>query len=297
MKRHIYIIVMILSLPAMLGVSSCNVKVTHGAGTDGTQSVSLELCRDEAMDTYPEISDILLCIHDNSAKTSSAYRFTDAEGLAREHFLLNEGQYRFAGAVNMTKPYSVTEDTEPTASLSDLTVNPHEAFAYMADITVGGSGHQLVRAAVRPFLPELTVELDEAETVSGIQMEFLNMAAAVNLMDVDDEGHGATVNGVAVGVREPEFISTENGKVTTEAMRVMPTVMGESSSAIRMTVTMKDGKSMKCSIEAPVMVQSGKYILKLKVSELREYMYVNPFRIDGWTEGWAFDGTILNPEG
>ncbi len=281
----------------LLGTSACNVTVTHGAGTDGTQSVSLELSRDGATDTNPEVSDILLCIHDNSAKTSTMRRFTDAEGLAREHFLLNEGQYRFAGAVNMTKPYSVSDDAEPVASLSDLTLNPHEAFAYMADVTVGSSGHQLVRAAIRPFLPELTVELDEAEAVSAIQMEFLNMAAGVNLMNVNDEGHGVTVNGVAVGVRSPKFISTENGKVTTEAMRVMPTVMGESNSAIRMTVTMKDGKTMKCSVETPVMIQSGRYILKLKVSELREYMYVNPFRIDGWTEGWAFDGTILNPEG
>ena len=107
--------------PVLLGASGCNVKVTHGAGTDGTQSVSLELCLDGATDTYPEISDILLCIHDNSARTSKMHRFTDAEGLAREHFLLNEGQYRFAGAVNMTKPYSVTSDTEPVASLSDLT--------------------------------------------------------------------------------------------------------------------------------------------------------------------------------
>ena len=283
-------------LPAMFMASSCDIKVTHGAGTDGTQSVSLELYWDGTMDAQPEINDILLSIHDNSAKTSTAHRFTDAEGLAREYFLLNEGQYRFAGGVNMTEPYSVSDDAEPVAGLSDLTVNPHEAFAYSADVIVGGSGHQLVRAGVSPFLAELTVELDEAETVSAIQMEFLNMSAGVNLMDVNDEGHGATVNGITVGIRNPEFISTENGKVTTETMRVMPTVMNESSSAIRMTVTMKDGKTMKCSIEAPVMVQSGRYILRLKVSELREYMYVNPFKINGWTEGWSFDGTILNPE-
>lgn len=296
MKRHIHII-MVWLLPVLLGATSCNVKVTHGAGTDGTQSVSLELYRDGETDAQRQIGDIRLSIRDNSAKTSAAHRYANAEGLARERFLLGEGQYRFAGAVNMTEPYSVSDGTEPVASLSDLTVNPHEAFAYSADVTVGGSGHQLVRAAVRPFLAELTAELDGAETVSSVQFEFLNMAAGVNLMDVNDEGHGATVNGIAVGVRTPEFISTGNGTATTETMRVMPTVMNESSAAIRMTVTMKDGKKIKCSIEAPVMAQSGKYILKMKVSELREYMYVNPFRINGWTEGWTCDRAILNPEG
>ena len=78
-------------------------------------------------------------------------------------------------------------------------------------------------------------------------------------------------------------------------MRVLPTVSGETFSAIRMTVDMNDGRSMKCSIEAPEMKQGGKYILRLKVSELREYIRVSPCSIEGWTEGWTIDGAVPDP--
>lgn len=282
-------------LPAILGLASCKVNVTHGEAADGMQSVSVELYCAEGRQETPEISDIRILIRGNAAAAETqAHRFGAPKELARKSFLLNEGDYRFVSVVNLSGCCEIGGTDGAVLSFSDLSANPEECFVGTTDARIGNSGHQVVRSGIAPFFPELTVELSEAEKVTGIEAEFLNMAAGVDLLDVDADGHGATTGGTAAGTRVPA-LTAEGGTVTTVAMRVLPTVREENFSAIRMNVEMNDGTSMKCSVEAPVMVQGGKYVLRLKVSELREYMRVNPCTIEGWTEGWTIDGAVPDP--
>ena len=279
-------------LPAILGLASCKVNVMHGDTADGMQSVSIELYYAEERQDTPEISDIRILIHKNAAVQT--HRFGEPKELARKCFLLDEGDYRFISVVNLSGSCGIGGADGAVMSFSDLSANPEECFVGTSDARIGNSGHQLVKSGIAAFFPELTIELAEAEKVTGIEVEFLNMAAGVDLLDIDADGHGVTTGGTATARRIPTLNSAD-GTVATDVMRVLPTVSGETFSAIRMTVDMNDGRSMKCSIEAPEMKQGGKYILRLKVSELREYIRVSPCSIEGWTEGWTIDGAVPDP--
>ena len=79
-------------------------------------------------------------------------------------------------------------------------------------------------------------------------------------------------------------------------MRLMPTVKDATNSHLHFIFTLASGTIQEYNAEAPLMMPSGKYTLKMKYPEMKSYMRIDPIKINDWEEGWTVSGEILNPE-
>ena len=117
-------------------------------------------------------------------------------------------------------------------------------------------------------------------------------------MKMESWGRATSVSKNIVTIPEA---TTIDGTISTQTMRLMPTALqaatraNTTNSHLHFVFTHADGSIIICDAEAPAMYASGKYSLKMKYSELKAYMRIDPIKINDWEEGWTVNGEILNP--
>ena len=86
------------------------------------------------------------------------------------------------------------------------------------------------------------------------------------------------------------------GSIEMPTLRLMPTASGQEFSHLRILLSTAEDETFEFRIEAPLMRPAGKYVVTLKYGQMRPYMRLSVHNINDWTEGWIYNGEILDPD-
>lgn len=282
-----------------LSLQSCG-KAVHDS-ENGSVSVELVYADPEDKGTVG-IDDVKLWIFNEDGALVGKYDYDGAYALGLQRFHLDDGRYQFVTAVNLEEPFTCSETTKATDAeelmfgLTFPAASPGHAFYGVTEVLVKGDASSIVSSEIRRVLSELSVEITDAPAGSRLDATVRCIASGIfPARKGSDCSYGLPTKEEIVNIPLP--VGTESdGAITTPTMRLMPSFDGSISTLIHLTLTLADGSLFESDIIAPVMQPSGKYILTLRYTEMRAYMYVTSYKISDWVDGWVFNGEILDPE-
>lgn len=276
---------LLLCIP--LALASCESNVHD----DEPGGLSVSLAWQDAADETT-VKDIRLWIF-NAADGSlvKEQHFTDTRALASERYQLNAGQYKVVAAVNLTSPFSANSATSMSdllLSLSEASASPKHTFYGVADATVNSANSvTIVTDSLRRLMAELTVTINNAPASSVLTGTLNNAATGFYPCKAQTSNDLTTVT-----------LPSTTAQVTTlqtQTIRMMPTADGQNKTKLSLQITDANGHANDFDIEAPAMTVGGKYEIMLDYQTMRAYMNLSSCVINSWTEGWSYDGEILNP--
>ena len=238
--------------------------------------------------------------------------FNSAAELAATLVPLEEGSYTVLGAVNLTSPFSCSgtaEDLEfsldPGAynavSQSSIatpseSAGPAHAFYGVTQVNISDRAKITVApVAIRRVLSELTIIIEDAPSGAKLSGEVLDAAASFFPLRPDADGNFGLASERTMTVTIPETPQPSPEALVSPTLRLMPTASGREFSHLCILLTTPAGEQFEFRIEAPLMRPSGKYIVNLKYDQMRPYMRLSVHNINDWTEGWIYNGEILDP--
>lgn len=238
--------------------------------------------------------------------------FNSAADLAATLIPLEEGSYTVLGAVNLTSPFSCSgtaEDIEFTlapdaynaVSQSSIatpseSAGPTHAFYGVTQVNISDRARITVApVAIRRILSELTIIIEDAPSGAKLSGEVLDAAASFFPLCPDADGNYGLASERTMTVTIPETPQPSPEALVSPTLRLMPTASGREFSHLRILLTTPAGEQFEFRIEAPLMRPSGKYIVNLKYDQMRPYMRLSVHNINDWTEGWIYNGEILDP--
>ena len=204
---------------------------------------------------------------------------------------------------------------------------PTHAFYGVTQVNISDRARITVApVAIRRILSELTIIIEDAPSGAKLSGEVLDAAASFFPLCPDADGNYGLASERTMTVTIPETpqttATTQTALVQTEmpqtalsqaptsakllaatspealvspTLRLMPTASGREFSHLRILLTTPAGEQFEFRIEAPLMRPSGKYIVNLKYDQMRPYMRLSVHNINDWTEGWIYNGEILDP--
>ena|GEM_PF-170525 len=238
--------------------------------------------------------------------------FNSAADLAATLIPLEEGSYTVLGAVNLTSPFSCSgtaEDIEfslatdayNAVSQSSIatpseSAGPTHAFYGVTQVNISDRARITVApVAIRRILSELTIIIEDAPSGAKLSGEVLDAAASFFPLCPDADGNFGLASERTMTVTIPETPQPSPEALVSPTIRLMPTASGREFSHLRILLTTPAGEQFEFRIEAPLMRPSGKYIVNLKYDQMRPYMRLSVHNINDWTEGWIYNGEILDP--
>ena len=282
-----------------LTLQSCG-KTVH-SDENGSVSVELVYADPEDKETVV-IDDVKLWIFNDDGGLVGKYGYGKASELGLQRFHLDDGRYLFVTAVNLEDPFTYSEVTKATDverlmfGLRLPAASPGHAFYGVTEVLVKDEESSVVSSEIRRVLSELSIVMTGAP--AGMRLDATVRCIASGIFPArkgSDGGYGLPTKEEIVNIPLPVGTESE-GTVSTPVMRLMPSFDGSLATLIHLTLTLADGSILESDIVAPVMQSSGKYILTLRYTEMRAYMYVTSYKISDWVEGWVFNGEILDPQ-
>ena len=251
-----------------------------------------------------EIKDVRIWIFQANGHFIKEYHYTSEQEIALDLQTMDPGDYTLLTATNLLTPFffdKVTTYKSVVFKINEISASPSHAYFGMTNVRILPDKNSLATTSLRRVLSELKIEIEGAPEGTTLAAFINNVADGIYPTQNDDEGNfGRATSGHKNVVTIPEA-TTANGTITTETMRLMPTVAEDTranigNSHLRFFFTLANGTTFQCDAEAPIMRSSGKYSLKMKYSELKSYMRIDPIKINDWEEGWIVSGEIFNPE-
>ena len=190
--------------------------------------------------------------------------------------------------------------TQPSAT---RTAGPAHAFYGVTQVNISDRAKITVApVAIRRILSELTIIIEDAPQGAKLSGEVLDAAASFFPLRPDTDGNYGLASEWTMTVTIPETPQTASAgqsaspeTLVSPTLRLMPTASGREFSHLRILLTTPEGEQFEFRIEAPLMRPSGKYVVNLKYDQMRPYMRLSVHNINDWTEGWIYNGEILDP--
>lgn len=266
---------------------------------NGSVSVALSFIDKDDRDEVT-IDDAKLWIFNGEGGLVCDRAYRSASELALQRYFLEPGSYLFVTAVNLVDPFTWTDPIENgqdlVFGLKDPVASPSHALYGVNEVVVEKDKSLVVNSEIRRVLSELSVMISGAPAGSSVKAKVRSNASGIYPGRKDPDGlYGLATNDEVRSIMFPEA-HVEGGVIATPVLRLMPTIGGSESTIIYLTITLASGNELECTIIAPPMHPSGKYILTLKYNEMRATMIVDPYKINEWTEGWVVNGEILDPD-
>ena len=228
-------------------------------------------------------------------------------------------------------PTSEVSATQPSAT---LTAGPAHAFYGVTQVNINDRAKITVApVAIRRVLSELTIIIEDAPQGAKLSGEVLDAAASLFPLRQDADGNYGLASERTMTVTIPEaqqtaattrtatirtalaptpasaklldptvppasaklLAATSTETLVSPTLRLMPTASSREFSHLRILLTTPEGEQFEFRIEAPLMRPSGKYVVNLKYDQMRPYMRLSVHNINDWTEGWIYNGEILDP--
>ncbi|WP_071145151.1 FimB/Mfa2 family fimbrial subunit [Bacteroides ihuae] len=277
----------------VLGLTACEkepVNIDHG--------LSAALNWEDLNDKGREIENAYVWIFNSEGRQVVKRQYNSKQDVALDIHSLDAGEYKVVTAINLSSPFvSTKEDAFEsfTIEMSDAKANPEHAHYSVATIRTEQGKNIRTPLPLRRILSELTVEIEGAPNNSSLEATVINAANGVmpSLRDKSGLWGGAAHIKKQVGI---PLVKEQKGMLLTLPIRLMPTVNGDSYSYLSLSIRLSDGSFRKCEIEAPIMKSAEKYYLKVKYSELKSFLHLEPIQINDWEENWTVNGEILNPD-
>lgn len=243
------------------------------------------------------ISDARLWVYGpEEAHQAASLHFGSAAELAASITRVEEGRYTVAGTCNLVPPFSAASGDGLEFSLSEPGANPAHAFYGVAEVNIDDRGKITVAdIAIRRVLSELTIIIEEAPTGAKLSGEVLDAAQSLFPMRRNPDGVFGLPSDRKSTVALPETAASE-GSIEMPTLRLMPTASGQEFSHLRILLSTAEDETFEFRIEAPLMRPAGKYVVTLNYGQMRPYMRLSVHNINDWTEGWIYNGEILDPD-
>jgi hypothetical protein len=221
--------------------------------------------------------------------------FDTPQEASADRLQLPDGEYDILVTANMTEDDSFIliglPDTraglpDVRVSLKDPVSNPAQAWYGISHASVQKGKTTVVEAKLQRLMCTLTVNIANVPAGTTITHTLANVAKEVRLTAQDDAGR--------YGVPGTETV----GKLTldTYPINLFPTVSGKERSLLTLDIITAAGMELSVLCDAPRMEVGKSYILELDYTKLRPYMYITPYSISEWEEGWTVSGEILNSQ-
>jgi len=212
-----------------------------------------------------------------------------------EQLQLPDGEYDILVTANMTEADSFILSGLPgtKAGLPDVRVslrnplaNPAQAWYGISHASVQKGKATVAEAKLQRLMCTLTVNIANVPAGTTIIHTLANVAKEVRLTAQDDAGR--------YGVPGTETV----GKLTVDTypINLFPTVSGKGRSLLTLEIITAAGSELTVLCDAPRMEVGKSYILELDYTKLQPYMYITPYSISAWEDGWTVSGEILNSQ-
>lgn len=299
MNKKTHFSVLIISLAALL-FAACSDK--EGPSEP---SISFSLDWADSTDEGIVVSDTRAWVFQYDGKLVAENQSSTNQGKALDIYAVDGGEYMMVAVVNMVAPFSVAKSTtsnDLVFKLEDASSSPPHAYFSVTSVSVKTDKNTQATVSLRRVLSELSIEVEGAPQGTTLVASINSVADGILPLQKDEDGdYGRATSGSKNIVNIPEA-TTIDGTISTQTMRLMPTALeaatraDDANSHLHFVFTHADGSTLESFAEAPAMKASGKYSLKMKYSELKPYMRIDPVEINDWEEGWIVSGEILNPD-
>lgn len=293
MSRNIFLYIIICAIVSCM--SSCD-KNAHEKELRG---VSAYLTFADDFDaSQTKVQSGRLWIYKADGSLVKEYSYKEAKELASQRFDLPAGVYFFVSSVNLNLPLTYKDQDKMETlvfytSTSDLLSEP--AFYSTVQVEVGENEYRLLALPMKRILSELTIKIEGVPSDTRLNAKVYESAEGVLPACKDAEGmFGQPAAEVIPEVTLPELLE-KDGTIVMEGVRLMPTAQGKTCSKLGLMLTVADGNTFVCDVEAPQMKSAGKYELTLVYKDLKPYLRVSAVKITDWKYGWTINGEILNP--
>ena len=290
-QKTIYIILCLLTLVFM--ACERNIPVNDDYG------ISAALSWADSNDVETEIKDAHVWIFQASGKLVTEKNYSSKQEIALEVHPVDVGEYLMVVATNLVAPLSADKATTSESlifRLNESSSSPVHAHYSAANVSVLPDKNTQVTLSLRRILSELNIEIEDVPEGTTFVATVTDAANGIEPTQKDDEGNfGRPTGGQKNLVTIPQATAV-NGVISTNTMRLMPSIRDATNSHLHFTFTLANGTIQEYYAEAPLMKSSGKYTLRMKYPEMKSYMRIDPVKINDWEEGWTVSGEILNPD-
>lgn len=260
--------------------------------------ISAALSWVDPADAGRDIKSAHVWIYQSDGKLISQKQYNTKQEVALDIHPVDAGAYKVVTAINLRTPFSA-EKAETFESLiiklGQASASPEHAHYSVAEVKAETGKNIRAQLPLRRVLAELSIEVVDVPQSTMLESSVLNVADGILPSKKDDDKTwGKASNNKQLVALKPA--TAKNGKLEVASTRLMPTVGNVSNTYLHLMFRLADGTLRECDCEAPLMKSAGKYALKLKYSELKPFMHVNPIKINDWEEGWTVSGEILNPD-
>ena len=293
MKISEYIVLTVIA-PAVL--ASCDTSFHPG---ESGVAVSADWADTDDRTTAVE-KEILLIFNAATGAEDVNFSCVDARELGSRLFPLEAGDYAATLFVNLAEPFSFgpgqAKPDELNISLSGGS-SPFHAYFSSEDVHVNGANNGVTEARMseRRILSEFAIEIEGAPEDLTLDITVVNSSECLFPLRKDSEGQYGLMSSTAKEATVTDVRLSGNER-RSEIFRILPTADGREYSIITMKLHFPGGTEQETMLEAPRMSISGKYLIRLKFSEIRPFMRLSGHAIDNWTEGWTYEGVITDPD-
>lgn len=261
------------------------------------QGISAALSWADPADAGREIKSAHIWIYRADGDLLFQEQYDTKQAVAGDIHAVESGDYRVVTAINFHEPFSLAKAEMFDSLIMKLGKSSAslEHTHYSVATVLAEKGKNIrAQLPLRRVLAELTIEVVGAPQGTTLEATVLNVAdGIVPSQKENDLTWGKATDHKQLASLQPAI--SENGVINTETIRLMPTIGNASHTYLHLTFRLTDGTLKECLCEAPPMKSAGKYSLKLKYSELRPLLHIDPIRVNDWEEGWIVSGEILNP--
>lgn len=266
------------------------------------RGLSVSLFWLDAEDESTEVKDVRLWIY-GAEGTVAASLQGSAQEIASKCFLLPKGEYKIFATTNLLPPLTLEPSTGVAEFGADLKIKlqnttdvKQNAFFGITSVSIPNpDAYTVVKVSQKGALAQLSFLIEGMPAGTRLIGTVKNAASCVYpmLQEADGEYGKACEESEEMDFAVPGTLD-ESGR--SQPVLLMPTVSSQKHSRIFLRLLLADGTEKITDIKAPLMKVGGKYQIQLKYEDISPYMYLSSVKIDDWTEGWIYNGEILNPE-
>ena len=286
-----YIIMCLLTLVLMACERNISLSSQYG--------ISATLSWADANDVDTEIKDARVWIFHINGELLTEKHYATKQEVAFDIHPVDAGEYTMVAAINLVAPLTIDKVTTNESlifKLNEASASPAHAHYSMTNINVLPNKNTQVSLSLRRMLSELNIEIEDVPEGATFVATVIDAADGIEPTQKDADGNfGRATTGHKNFVTIPQATAV-SGMISTNTMRLMPTVRDATNSHLHFIFTLANGTIQEYNAEAPLMMPSGKYTLKMKYPEMKSFMRIEPIKINDWEEGWTVSGEILNPE-
>lgn len=296
MKRELKLMCLLLTL----GLAACERDTPKKSG----HQISIELGWADSSDQEIEAKDFYFWVFQANGQLVKEHHYTKEQQVVLNLYTTETGEHKVLSATNLIFPFSVSATTSYENLVFKLdrpSASPEHAYFGVATVNTSQGKKTAAPFSMRRVMSEIKIEIEGAPQGTTLAAYVNNAADGIYPLQKDHEGNfGRATSGNKNIVSIPKALAI-NGTISTDNMRLMPTVAeatkaNSANSNLSFLFTLSDGTIIECNAQAPIMRSSGKYKIKMKYSQLKPYMLLEPIKINDWEEGWTISGEIPNPE-